>query len=258
MISASPDIPLSVPRHGGPPRVVGRSGPLPSLPLMATTTTTALRVSRRDPAGSRAARRLRRDGSVPGIVYGGGDAPVPFAVDSRVLRAVLARAGAVLELTIDDGTSTPVVVKELARHPVNGETIHVDLLRVRLDQRLEATVALELIGADEAPGVKQGGVLEHVTRELRIEALPTDIPTALHHDVSAMEIGDTLALESIATPAAVTLLDDPETVIATLTPPKLQEAGVEIEQETELVAEGEAAERASQEGEGATGGDSGG
>lgn len=223
---------------------------------MATTTTTALSVSSRDPAGSRAARRLRRDGKIPGILYGGGDEPVAFAVDSRVLRAALANAGAVLELSIDDARATPVVVKELVRHPVNGETVHLDLLRVRLDVRLEATVALELVGAEEAPGVKQGGVLEHVTRELRIEALPTDIPDSLQHDVSGMEIGDTLTLATITPPATVTLLDDPETMIATLTPPKLQsEAGPEIEQETELVAGGEAAAGA---GAGEAGGDSGG
>ncbi len=227
---------------------------------MATTTSTALSVSRRDPEGSRAARRLRREGKIPGIVYGGGDDPVAFAVDSRVLRSALAHAGAVLELSIDDRAATPVVVKELVRHPVNGETVHLDLLRVRLDVRLEATVVLELVGAEDAVGVKQGGVLEHVTRELRIEALPTDIPDSLQHDVSEMKIGDTLTLAAITPPASVTLLDDPETMIATLTPPKLQtDAEPEIEQETELVAEGEAGATAEAgESDGDAGGDSSG
>ena len=193
-------------------------------------------------------------------MYGGGDPPVAFAVDSRALRSALAHAGAVIELSIDDARATPVVVKELARHPVNGETVHLDLLRVRLDVSLEATVVLELVGADEAPGVKQGGVLEHIIRELRIEALPTDIPGSLQHDVSGMEIGDTLTLAEIAPPAKVTLVDDPETVIATVTPPRLQaQAEIEIEQETELVAEGEAAEKAEPgEGGGDAGGSSGG
>ena len=196
---------------------------------------------------------------IPGVVYGGGEEPLAFAVDSRVLRAALAHGGAVLELSIDDAGSTPVVVKELARHPVNGETVHVDFLRVRLDVRLEATVVLELVGADDAPGVKEGGVLEHVTRELRIEALPTDIPDTLQHAVSEMQIGDTLTLAAIRPPASVTLLGDPETMIATLTPPRLQaETEIEIEQETELVAEGETAERAEQQGEDEAGGESGG
>ncbi|MGB0092631.1 MAG: 50S ribosomal protein L25 [Solirubrobacteraceae bacterium] len=206
---------------------------------MAISETTALAVARRDPNGSRAARRLRRAGKVPGVVYGGGDDPVPFEIDSRLLRQALAHAGAVLDLSVDGESPSPVVVKDLVRHPVNGETVHVDLLRVRLDQAIQATVILELIGTEDAPGVKEGGVLEHVTRELTVEALPTSIPDTLEHDVSEMEIGDTLILEAITPPANVTVIGDPETLVATITPPRLQtEDESEIEEETELVGEG--------------------
>ncbi len=218
---------------------------------MATATATTLEVTQRDPAGSRAARRLRREGLVPGVVYGGGKDPVPFQVESRVLRLALSHAGAVLDLSVDGEDSTPVVVKELTRHPVTGDAIHVDLLRVRLDRPIQATVTLELIGTDDAPGVKEGGVLEHVTRELTIEALPTDIPDSVQHDVSEMVIGDTITLEQVTAPEKVKVMDDPETVIATLTPPRLQvEEEPEIEEETELV--GEEGEEAP-EAEGATG-----
>ena len=182
---------------------------------------------------------------MPGIVYGGGEEPIPFQVDARELRHALQHAGAVLELSIDGSGSTPVVVKELARHPVTGETTHIDVLRVRLDQAISATVVLDLVGAENAPGVKEGGVLEQVTRELSIEALPGDIPDAIHHDVSELQIGDTVTLEAVSPPRGVTLTDDPETVVATLSPPRLQaEAEEEIEAETELVAEGAAAEEA--------------
>jgi large subunit ribosomal protein L25 len=177
---------------------------------------------------------------VPGIVYGGGEDSIPFQVDARALRQALAHAGAVLDLAIDGGGSTPVVVKELARHPVSGDTMHVDLLRVRLDQAIQTTVVLELTGVENAPGVKEGGVLEQITRELTVQALPTDIPDMLEHEVSEMVIGDTLTLAAIRAPGSVTLLDDPETVIATLSPPRLQlEDETEIEEETELVGEGE-------------------
>jgi large subunit ribosomal protein L25 len=177
---------------------------------------------------------------VPGIVYGGGEDSIPFQVDARELRQALAHAGAVLDLAIDGGGSTPVVVKELARHPVSGDTMHVDLLRVRLDQAIQTTVVLELTGVENAPGVKEGGVLEQITRELTVQALPTDIPDMLEHEVSEMVIGDTLTLAAIRAPGSVTLLDDPETVIATLSPPRLQlEDETEIEEETELVGEGE-------------------
>jgi large subunit ribosomal protein L25 len=220
---------------------------------MARNDTTALKVSPREPDGSRSARRLRREGNVPGVVYGGGDEPVSFQVSARELRHVLAGAGAVLDLAIGDAGGSPVVIKDLVRHPITGETIHLDLLRVRLDQKIQATVLLELTGAEDSPGVKDGGVLEHVTRELTIEALPTDIPDHLTHDVSAMEINDTITLEALTPPSTVTLIDDPETVIATLTPPRLQlEAEEEIESETEVVGEGEeGAEGAAEEGEGA-------
>ena len=222
---------------------------------MARTDTTALQVLPREPSGSREARRLRRAGNVPGVLYGGGDEPVSFQVPARTLRHALASAGAVMDLTIEGGSASPVVLKELVRHPLTGDTVHIDLLRVRLDVKIQSTVQLELTGAEDSPGIRDGGVLEQITRELTIEALPNDIPDSLTHDVSGMEINDTITLESLTTPSTVTLLDDPETVIATLTPPRLQlEADDEIESETEVVGEGEAGE--AEEGEGAAeGGD---
>ena len=202
------------------------------------TESSALTVSSREPSGSRAARRLRREGNVPGIVYGGGSEPVTFQVDARALRLALQHAGAVLDLSIDGQGATPVVVKELIRHPVGGEAVHIDLLRVRLDQAIQATVALELVGGDDAPGVKEGGVLEHVTRDVTVEALPNDIPDRIEVDVSEMVIGDTVSFSQLTAPAKVQLIGDDETVIATLTPPRLQiEEEPEIEEETELVGE---------------------
>ena len=222
---------------------------------MATRESTSLTVAPREPEGSRAARRLRRQGNVLGVVYGGGESPVPFQVQARTLRQALAHAGAVLDLSIAGAAATPVVVKELDRHPVSGETVHIDLLRVRLDRAIETTVQLELTGTEDAPGVKDGGVLEHVTRELTIEALPNDIPDSLEHDVSQMQIGDTLTLEALRPPATVKLLDDPETVIATLSPPRLQTDDTdEIEQETGVVGEGG---EAADEGDAASEGDGG-
>ena len=216
---------------------------------MARHESTALKVAPRTPGGSREARRLRREGNVPGVVYGGGDEPLSFQVSARTLRQVLASAGAVLDFSVGDSSASPVVVKELVRHPVSGETVHLDLLRVRLDVKIQATVQLELTGVEDAPGVKEGGVLEQVTRELNIEALPNDIPDSLTHDVSEMEIGDTLTLAAIRTPGTVELIDEPDTLIATLSPPRLQvESDDEIEQETAVVGEGAAAPAESADG----------
>jgi len=223
---------------------------------MAITASTALSVEPREPGGSREARRLRRSGQVPGVVYGGGEDPLSFQIGARELRNTLAHAGAVLDLKLG-GASQPVVLKEQTRHPVTGDTLHIDLLRVRLDQAISASVVIELTGGEDAPGVKEGGVLEQVTREVNIEALPTDIPDSLSYDVSAMQINDTVTLESLATPAKVTLLDDLETVLVTISPPRLQlEEEPELEEETELVGEGEQAAEgegeAAAEGEGAS------
>ena len=217
-------------------------------------TTTKLNVSSRDAAGSRAARRLRRSGRVPGVLYGGGAEPVGFDADARELRMALAGSGAVLDLSVDGRKPTPVVLKEAQRHPVRGETIHVDLLRVRLDEAIHAVVALELAGVEEAPGVKEGGVLEQITRELNVEALPTAIPESIVHDVGEMQIGETIVLAALAAPEGVTLLDDlQETVLATLSPPRLQtEAEEELEAETEVVGE-EGAQGAAAEGAGPEG-----
>ncbi|MBW3652881.1 MAG: 50S ribosomal protein L25 [Actinobacteria bacterium] len=200
--------------------------------------TTKLSISPRDPEGSRATRRLRRSGRVPGILYGGDAEPLPFSVDARELRHALAASGAVLEVS-DGGSATPAVLKSAHYHPVRGETMHVDLLRVNLNVAIHAVVPLELVGGDEAPGVKEGGVLEHITRELNIEALPTAIPESISHDVSGMQINDTTTLAELTAPAGIALLDDlEETVIATLTPPRLETEDDEIEAETGIVGEG--------------------
>ena len=221
---------------------------------------TKLTISSREVSNSRSTRRLRRQGQVPGVLYGGGDDAMPFAVDERELRHALAARGAVIELELG-GDATPAVLKDAQRHPVRGHTMHVDFLRVNLNVAIHAVVALELTGGDEAPGAIEGGVLEHVTREVNIEALPNDIPERLQVDASSMQINDTLLLSAVTAPEGVTILDDlDETVVATLTPPKLQadlealDEEAALEQETELVGEGEAP--AADEGEGES--DSGG
>jgi large subunit ribosomal protein L25 len=205
--------------------------------------TTKLSIDGRVAGSSREARRLRREGRVPGVLYGGGEEPRAFVVDERELRHALAARGAVVELHVD-GKTTPAVLKDTQVHPVRGHTLHVDFLRVDLRQAITAIVGLEFVGGDEAPGVKEGGVLEHVTREVNIEALPTDIPEAIQVDVSEMQINNTLTLSAVRPPGGVTLLDDlEETVVATLTPPTIDAVAEEeaLEEETERVGEREEA-----------------
>jgi large subunit ribosomal protein L25 len=215
---------------------------------MARGDSTTLNVEPRTAAHSRATRRLRREGRVPGVLYGLGDDPQAFSVDARELRLALAGHGAVLDVALD-GKSTSAVLKDSQEHPVRGDILHVDLLRVDLNKPIQSPVALHLSGAEEAPGVKEGGILEQVTREVTVEALPNDIPEEIVHDVSHMEMLGTELLSAVTVPSGVTIVDDlEETVVATINPPRVEEEPEEIEEETELVGEGEEGAEAEAEG----------
>ena len=168
---------------------------------MARSEHTQLEVSARPVEGSRSTRRLRREGLVPGVVYGGGGEPLTFSVNARILRSALAHAGSVLDLAVDGGTATPVIVKDVQNHPVRGEAIHVDLLRVDMSQPIHSTAVLDLVGAEESPGVTEGGVLSQETREVNVLALPDDLPDVIQHDVSKMEMNETLTLAAVTVPA---------------------------------------------------------
>jgi large subunit ribosomal protein L25 len=218
---------------------------------MAEGTRPTLSVEERPERGTRATKRLRSAGLVPGVVYGGVDGDcVTFKVDSRVLRQVLVDGSALIDLEVG-GKTRPVIVKDQQLHPVRDEVTHIDLLEVRLDEKIQTQVGLQLEGAEEAPGIKEGGVLEHVTHQLNIEALPTAIPDSIVVDVSGMEIAATMHLSELSAPEGVEFLDDPEeTIIATIVVPTEVEEPEEIEEETELVGEEAEAEAAA---EGATG-----
>lgn len=221
----------------------------------------SLKATAREEFGSRGSRRLRREGLVPGVVYGAGSDARAFQAGEREIRTVLASGAALFDLEDEDGNRVPVVVKEQQLHPVRGSLQHIDLQEVRLDEAIQAEVAIELEGADTAPGVKGGGVLEHVTREITVEALPTEIPERIVADVSAMEINDTLTLGSVTVPEGVKLVaEDPEEVtIATLSPPRVEEPEPSVEEETEVVGEEGEAPAAEESGdEGGDSGDSGG
>jgi large subunit ribosomal protein L25 len=207
---------------------------------MAQSTRPTLNVEPREAEGSRATRRLRRQGGVPGIVYGGGEDCRAFRADAHEIERLLHSGAAVFDLKLD-GQAIPVIVKDQQLHPVRSDLMHIDMLRVNLNVAIGTTVIVELHGYEEAPGVKEGGVLEQVTRELHIEALPGDIPERIDVDVSGLEAAATLMLSEISAPEGVTFMDNPEeTVLATITIPT-EEPEEEIEEETGLVAEGEAA-----------------
>jgi large subunit ribosomal protein L25 len=237
---------------------------------MATDRAT-LKAQPRTDFGSRESRRLRRSGLVPGVVYGGGSEARPFQVNEREVRNVLVHGGALIDLDIEGAGAVPVVIKEEQRDPVRGDLVHLDLQEVKLDEEIQADVTIELLGIEEAPGVKEGGVLEHVTHQVTISALPTEIPESIPVDVSGMDIGDTMQLSAVVAPEGVEFFlgedqDPDEITIATLNPPRVEEEPEpELEEEAELVGEegevpeGEEAPEGVAEGEPEAGGeDSGG
>jgi large subunit ribosomal protein L25 len=203
-----------------------------------------LEVKERERRGTRESRRLRRDGMIPGVLYGRGHKPHPIYVPERELRRVLTGGHglhAILDVVLEGQKSTHAsILKDYQVDPIRGKIEHFDLQEVRLDQPIQTTVVVELVG--EAAGAKAGGVLSQVAREVRVEALPLEVPERLELDVSAMEIGDTLRLSDLARRDGVTLLDDPETVLATVTMPTRVEEPEEVVEEGEEVPEGLLAE----------------
>jgi large subunit ribosomal protein L25 len=198
-----------------------------------------LQVRDREGVGSREARRLRREGLIPGVLYGAKTKAHPFCVEERELRRVLTGEGGlhvILDVVLEGQKSThPSVLKSYQQDPIRGRVIHVDLHEVRLDQPIQAVVTVQLIG--EAAGTKEGGVLSQVAREVNVEALPLEIPEHIDADVSEMHIGDTMRLADLGAFEGVTFLDDPEeTVIATVTLP------TRVEEPEEVLEEGEEGE----------------
>jgi large subunit ribosomal protein L25 len=200
---------------------------------------TKLTVTTRERLGSSETRRLRRRGLVPGVLYGAGE-PVAFAVEERELRRALTGAAglhSILDVEIDGaGKAHASILKDYQVDKVKGGVTHVDLHEVRLDQPITASVTVHLVGADDAPGVREGGVLSQPLREIQVSALPLEVPEHIDLDVSHMAIGDTLRIADIVTQEALTFLDEAETVVAIVTAPMR-----EVEPE-EAAVEGEAVE----------------
>jgi large subunit ribosomal protein L25 len=219
-----------------------------------------LTVKERESRGSADARRLRKHGFIPGVLYGKGKGSYAICVPERDLRRVLTGAGglhAILDVVLEGQATTHAsILKDYQQDPIRGHISHIDLQEVRLDQPIQASVTVQLVG--EPVGAKEGGVLSQVQREINVEALPMEIPEHIDLDVSGMAIGDTLRLADLAPIEGVTYLDNPdETVLASVGLPIR-----EVEPEPEELAEGEELPEGEEapegaEGEGAPPGDAG-
>jgi large subunit ribosomal protein L25 len=194
------------------------------------------------PLGSRAARRLRATGKIPGIVYGHGTEPVPVAVAAGDLRVALSGESGVNQLlSLKAGTNTYLTLaREMQRHPVKGTVTHVDFQIVRRDEVILVEVPLSLVG--EAVEVQRGdGLVEQQLFNLALRAKPADIPAGLEIDISELTIGGAVRLADLQLPPGVTTELDPETPLVAGQPPRVQVAEEEEAAEGEAAAEGEEA-----------------
>ena len=192
-----------------------------------TNESATLTARTRTTSGKGAARRLRRDGQLPAVVYGRRDEAESLALDTHELSRLLSRVHAattVIDLEVDGGQPRPVLIREIQRHPYRPQLLHVDFFEIRADVQIRVQVPIHLL---ETPaGVEMGGMLQFLQHELEVECLPNEIPAGFDIDISGLEIGDSLHVSDVDA-SGVTILDDQTVTICTVVPP----AAVEEEDE---------------------------
>ncbi len=215
----------------------------------------------RTETGKGPARRIRAAGRVPAVLYGHGAKPKQLTVDARELsHALRTDAGTNVLIALQVGKSRQLALaKEIQRHPVRGTFIHIDFLVVRRGEKVEVTVPLRLVG--EAPGVREGGVIDQDLYQIHVEAEVTAVPDGIDADISGLGIGDVLRVRELQAPEGVTIQDDPEAPVVSVVTPRVEpEPVAEAEEGAEAAAEsGEAAkgEGAAEGGEAAGNGEGG-
>jgi large subunit ribosomal protein L25 len=218
-------------------------------------TTLKLQAQARTATGKGAARSLRRQGLVPAVVYGHGEETRACAVEFKQLEKLLSSAAfenTLIDLKLEDGKTSQVLIREVQVHPYRPELLHVDFLAVRKGEKVKLDVPIRLVGL--SPGVKEGGIMERLRHEVEIRCVPSAIPEVLEVDVSALSIGDSVTVADLTAPAGVEILSDLESAIATVVPPTVhkEEVPEEVAAEEEEAAEPELVGRGKAEEEEAT------
>lgn len=196
-----------------------------------------LEVEARSETGKGAARRLRAQGKVPGVVYGHGDVSETIQADELELQQLISRVSVentLIDLKVDGSSPRPVLIREIQRHPYRPRLVHVDFFEITAGEKVRVGVPIRLQGTPA--GVKSGGILQVIRHELEVECLPRDIPEAFELDVSELEIGDSLHIDQLET-GEVTVLEEASLTVCTVVAPRILE--VEEEEEEELLILGE-------------------
>lgn len=213
-----------------------------------------LKAERRSGTGKGAARRLRRDGFVPAVVYGRGEESSPLKVRVEELETLLNRISVdntLVDLEVD-GESRPVLIREVQRHPFRPDLLHVDFFQIHADEKIRVEVPLRLVGHSQ--GVEEGGILQQSKHDIAVECLPGEIPEYFELDVSALDVGDSLHVGDLSA-GGVTLLEDLDTTVCGVVPPTVVQVEEEVEEleleelEPELIGREREEEEGVEEGE---------
>jgi len=197
-----------------------------------------LRAEPRSESGKGAARQLRRSGGLPAVVYGGGGATQPLALDRHEFERLMTKihaATTVISLEVEGTEPRQVLIREIQRHPFRADYLHVDFLAVTAGQKITVDVPVHLVG--EAPGVEMGGIIQQIRHEVEVECIPSEIPSEIRVDISELQIGDSIHIGDLDV-GTIVILDDADLTICTCVQPTViteeevaEEPGIEGEAE---------------------------
>lgn len=204
-----------------------------------------LKVEARDTTGKKAAKDLRRAGKIPGVYYFHGQQNISLAVDRKMLHAAMTSEASVIDLDLGKGKKLPTIIREIQWDPITAAPIHVDFLGVKLDEEVTVEVPLHLVGTPVGVRVN-GGVLQQLLRSIEVECLPLDIPEHIEVDVNELDINDTIHVSDLKV-EKVKILNEPDTLILSILPPRLEEEPAAAEAAEEEPAEPEVIGKGKQE-----------
>ncbi|NIN70950.1 MAG: 50S ribosomal protein L25/general stress protein Ctc [Gemmatimonadetes bacterium] len=199
------------------------------------TNRVTLQAKPRTETGKGAARTLRRQGYIPGIIYGHGEETRACQVESKQVEKLLTTGSyesTVIDLKLEDGATSSVLIREVQVHPYRSEVLHIDFLTVRKGEKVKLEVPVRLVGL--APGVKEGGIMEHLRHDVEVRCIPSKIPEALDLEISEMKIGDSVTVADLQVPEDVEVLTDAAATIASVVPPAVIKVEEEVPEEVEV------------------------
>lgn len=201
-------------------------------------TEAGLEVLKRELVGKKANKQLKKEGKIPGIYYMHGEDSIPVAVDAKQLKTMIQSEASIIDLQFDgDEKSTKSVIREVQWDPLYGRPLHVDFMGIKLTEKVHVDVPVHIVGT--AVGVKQeGGITQHIIREISIEALPLDIPEHIDVDITDLNIGDSVRIEDLSIDKVKILADLTQSIVVIRPPAVIEEPEVEEEEGLEEGEEG--------------------